>query len=376
MASAITGKPQLNRMINRRLILDRIRRLGVVSRADLAKQTAIRPPTVSAVVRELIDDGLVEEVGAGETSGGRAPRLVSLRRSQPLALGFELSETSIHAGLCDLTGELTCQTKITIAPPTPEEAVDQLHEVGARLLREAGLAWKDLVGVGVAVPGHLNLAEGSIRWSKPFGWRDIPFKALCEQRWRTPTDVVNDSLAGGMAGHLFETQQSVDNLVFLYLRFEEVLLDVIGLGAGIIVNGEPYHGEFGAAGEITMPIKHPMAAAAESGTPFKSIDEFVAAFTEGNEAAQRSMDRLATDLSLLVLHVVNLLEPGVLMLGSDVPTLRDALIGPLDAILQKHRLEYEMGQTRLLSSQLGDFGVVRGAVVPTLQRLFRIPALS
>ena len=77
-----------------------IRRQVRVSRAELAKQTAIRPPTVSAVVKELIDEGLVKEVGTGATSGGRAPRMVSLNDCRPLALGFELSETSIHAGLC------------------------------------------------------------------------------------------------------------------------------------------------------------------------------------------------------------------------------------------------------------------------------------
>src|SRR3990172_2451549 len=106
MSTILTGKPQLNRFVNRRLILDQIRRNGTTSRADLAKQTAIRPPTVSAVVKELIDEGLIEERGIGQTSGGRAPRVIVLRRNKPCTLGFEISETLILAGLCDLAGNV------------------------------------------------------------------------------------------------------------------------------------------------------------------------------------------------------------------------------------------------------------------------------
>ena len=69
MSNSLTGKPQLNRFVNRRLILDKIRRDGQISRAELAKQTSIRPPTVSAIIKQLLVEGLVEEIGSGETSG-------------------------------------------------------------------------------------------------------------------------------------------------------------------------------------------------------------------------------------------------------------------------------------------------------------------
>lgn len=373
MSSVLTGKPQLNRIINRRLILEKIRRQGKVSRADLAKQTAIRPPTVSAVIRELLDDGLVKEVGIGKKTGGRMPQMLALNHNQPLTLGFELSETSIHAGLCDLAGTLTSKMKVSITPPSPEEAVEQLYEIGSGMLEDAGLTWEKLVGVGVAVPGHLNFAEGRIRWSKPFGWRDVPLKSMCEERWKTTTDVVNDSIAGGMAAHLFDVKQSVDNLVFLYLRFEDVKLDVIGVGTGIIIHGEPFHGEFGAAGEITLPLIHPLVYAKQLGAQFETVEDFTRAFQEKDPRATEAISKVGEDIASLARHIVNLLEPGVLMLGSDAPVLRDALLDLTKESLRKHRLDYELGETQLLASTLGEYGVVRGATVPTLQRLFRMP---
>ncbi len=377
MSNSLTGKPQLSRFVNRRLILDKIRRDGQISRAELAKQTSIRPPTVSAIVKQLIVEGLVEEIGAGETSGGRAPRMIALSRNQPQALGFEMSETSILAGLYDLGGRLCAHHQEPFSPEPPEQSVDRLYEIGTRLLKDVDLEWQNLQGVGVAIPGHLNIAEGIVRWSSPFNWRDTPFKELCEQRWNVTTDVVNDSLAGGMAAHLFDTAQTVNNLVFLYLRFQDESHGVIGLGTGIITNGEPYHGEFGAAGEITTPVKHPLLhARIQDSSRYETVESFTQAVQRGDQPAVHAMKCVADELAPLVVHIVNLLEPGVLMIGSDAPVLRDTLLNHWQDTVEERSLPYEAGKTQLIPSTLGEFGVVQGAIVPTLQRVFRIPQWS
>jgi len=377
MPKSLTGKPQLNRFVNRRLILDKIRRDGKISRAELAKQTSIRPPTVSAIVKQLLVEGLVEEIGNGQTSGGRAPRMIALSRNQPQALGFEMSETGISAGVCDLGGRLCAHHQVSYTPVPPEQAVERLYEIGSKLLRELDIDWQKLQGVGVAIPGHLKLGEGIVRWSSPFNWRDIPLKQLCEERWGVKTDVVNDSLAGSMAAHLFDTAQSVENLVFLYVRFLDVSHGVVGLGTGIIINGQPYHGEFGAAGEITTPVTHPLVRMKAVGNEsFETVAAFTQAVERGDPQALDAMELVGAELATLVLHVVNLLEPGVLMIGSDVPVLRDILLDHWQRVLETQSLAYEAGKTQLMASTLGEYGVVRGAIVPTLQRVFRIPQWS
>jgi N-acetylglucosamine repressor len=377
MSRPVTGKPQLNRVVNRTLILDRIRLDGAVSRAELAKITAIRPPTVSAVIAELIRDGLVEEVGNGESSGGRAPRMVSLRKNQPRAIGFEVCETALLAGICDMAGNLRAQTRVEFSPTTPERTVDRLYAVGEELLGGLGLSWSALRGVGVAVPGHLDNANGIVRWSHPFNWRQVPLRSMCESRWGTPTDVVNDSAAGSMAAHFLGPGRELKNLVYLYVRLADASHGVVGLGSGIIVNGEPYHGEFGAAGEITTPVAHPLTYARDAqGRPFGDLAAFVAAVTAGDSAASAAIARLAREMSQLVVHAVNFLEPGMLVIGSDMAELREALLERLQGILDEHSLQHEAGRTKVVASTLGEFGVVRGAVVPTLQRVFRMPRWS
>jgi len=374
MSNPVTGKPQLNRVVNRTLILDRIRRDGLISRAELAKLTAIRPPTVSSVISELIREGFVEEIGNGESSGGRAPRMVALSRSQQRALGFEVNERAILAGICDMTGELCAQVKADFTPRTPDRTLDVLEQVGSDLLGSAGLTWSDVLGVGLAVPGHLDNTNGIVRWSRPFQWRDVPLRKMCEARWGTTTDVVNDSAAGGMAAHFLGPGRDVRNLVYLHVRFADASHGVVGLGSGVIVHGEPYHGEFGAAGEITTPVAHPLTYARDdAGRPFADVPAFAAALRAGCEFAGAAMDRLARDMSQLIVHAVNYIEPGMLVVGTDVADLGAALLARIQVVLDEHSLQYEAGRTKVVASTLGEFGLVRGAVVPTLQRVFRMP---
>jgi N-acetylglucosamine repressor len=374
MPQVYTGKPQLNREVNRRLILDRIRRNGEVSRAELAKLTHIRPPTVSAVVKELMTEGLVEETGAGAPSGGRAPRMVALRREHPRALGFEVSETEILAGVADLAGDLRSRMRIAFTPTDPQGTVQRIRHIGSELLAEHRLDWSDIQGVGVALPGHLNSADGVVRWSQPFGWKNVPLRALCEACWGVPTDVVNDSMAGGMAAHFLGPAREVRNFVYFYLRFLDASHGVVGLGSGIIINGEPYHGEFGAAGEITTPIAHPLLDARdERGNPFPGVASFIDAFKQGQDSAVAALRRATDEFAVLALHAINLIEPGMIVIGSDVDDLQGAVLDGVRRTVEEHRLSYGPGCTEIVGSNLGEFSVVRGAVVPTLQRVFRMP---
>ena len=383
LMSNLTGKPQLNRRVNRALILNRIRTNGQISRAELAKITQIRPPTVTAVVRELLADGLLVEIGVGETHGGRAPRMLALSCQRPQALGFELTDTTILAGLADLSGNLHCRWRADYSPQSPERTIDQLSAIGEGLFRSvrdlpggADFRWSNLRGVGIALPGMLDLAQGDVRWSKPLDWRDVPLRTMCEDRWGVRTDVVNDSAASSMAAHFFNGN-SVRNLVSVVLRFADASHGEVGIGIGLILQGEPYHGEFGTAGEVAPPVAHPLVDARDDqGQPLANTTEFIAALQAGQTSAVAAMDRVGRELALLVQHVINLLEPGRLIVESDVPELGEAFRVRLERILQEHSLRFRRGQPEIMFSTLGEFTGVRGAIVPVLRRISRLPSWS
>jgi len=377
----LTGKPQLNRKVNRTLILDRIRLNGEISRAELAKVTNIRPPTVTAIIRELLAEGLGVETGTGETHGGRAPRILTLSCRVPQARGFEITDTSILAGLSDLKGNLSVRRRVPFAPCSPEDTVARLTQLAEEMFAEVQMppgegafCWAQLRGAGLALPGLLDPARGLVCYSHPLGWKDVDLRTLCEERWGVRTDIVNDSAAGSMAAHFF-TDRGIHTLVYIVTRFADASNGVVGLGTGLIIRGEPYHGEFGAAGEITTPVRHPLVdARRDDGQPFACTGDFVAALQAGQASAVAAMDRVAGDLALMVLLSINLLDPGRLILETDVPELGEALRTRLARVLDEHTLQHGRGRAEIVLSNLGEFGGVRGAVVPALRRFFKLPS--
>lgn len=385
MSSGITGTPPLVRAVNRHLILERVRRRGQISRAELAKLTAIRPPTVSAVVRQLIAEGLIEEVGDGatHTGTGRPPRMVALSRQRPHVLGFEISATAMRAVLCHLDGTVAQATSRPSAPAQPAECAAQLAALGADLLAGAGMGWSDLAGVGVALPGLVDAARGIVRWSRPFEWHMVDFPAVCATHWSAPTDVLNNAVAGSLAEHTFGIGRDVDSLIYLFVRFDVVepagaaAGAAVRLGSGIIIHGEPYHGEFGAAGEITSLVEHPrMRLPGGGGAKPASTDDFIAELVGGSSDAVAAMDRVGREIGGHVMAAINFLDPGMVIVASDRPELGQAVRDRLVAMVGEDPLRRVVGRTRVTPSTLGEMGMAQGAAVPALARVFRLPRLA
>lgn len=386
MHQQLPGTPVLVRAVNRQRVLEQVRRTGEISRAELAKVTSIRPPTISAVIRQLIAEGVVEEIGAAEpTTGlGRPPRVVTLARHRPRALGFEIGARMVRGALLDISGAIGRSVRVEHGAGTPDDVAGRLLEIGNSLLAAEHTAWSELKGVGVALPGLVDPIRGVVRWSRPLNWTGVPFRELCEARWETPTDVVNNAVAGSLAVHFLGPARDIHNLIYLYMRFRVVepgVADeahpIVRVGSGIIVHDEPYYGDFGAAGELSQPVQHPLSYARdEAGRPYADIGAFVEAVQRDDAGARSALERLVQDIGLVVRLAVGILDPGMIVIDSDEPVLRDRLLPRLDQLLNEDYLRKEAGTTRVVASTLGEYGMVCGAVVPTLQRVFRLPRWS
>jgi predicted NBD/HSP70 family sugar kinase len=385
MSPGITGTPPLVRVVNRHLILDRVRRFGRISRAELAKLTAIRPPTVSAVVRQLLREGLIEEIGDGSTNTGtgRPPRMVALSRRRPRVLGFEVSASVHRAVLCHLDGTVANSRKRVSALAAAPDTVARLAALGGELLDRANMSWSDLAGVGIALPGLVDAAQGIVRWSRPFDWHAVDFRGLCAAHWNTPTDVLNNAVAGSMAEHTFGVGRDMDSLIYVFVRFDVVEPAggaagiSVRLGSGIIIHGEPYHGEFGAAGEITSLIDHPRVLMREpEADALHNTDGFIEALRAGNAKAVAAMGQVGDDIGAHVMAAINFLDPGMVIIDSDRAVLGQAVMQRLNAIVEADALRRVVGRTRVMASSLGEFGIAQGAAVPALARVFRLPRLG
>ncbi|HEX6732283.1 MAG TPA: helix-turn-helix domain-containing protein, partial [Pyrinomonadaceae bacterium] len=104
------------RDINRQIVLNYVREREPISRATIAKETALQRSTVSAIIDSLQSEGLVEEIGAGESTGGRPPTLLRLRTAGAIAIGVSVTPSHITIATCDLAGRILNRREFPIDP--------------------------------------------------------------------------------------------------------------------------------------------------------------------------------------------------------------------------------------------------------------------
>jgi N-acetylglucosamine repressor len=237
------GDRQLMVDMNRNLVLN-VLRTGAASRADVVRSTGLSPATVSLIVSELIESGLVNEVGEGKSSGGRPPLVLRLDDERNYAVGVKLMHHIISVAVTDLRAEVVYSGVVDLAPADlgPEPVLDALGEAVEDAAGKAGVGLDLVVGIGIGLAGLVDAETGVCRYSPSFGWRDVPVAAPIADRLGRPVLVDNDVNTLTVAEQWFGRGHGVDNFVVVTVGE--------GVGAGIVVDGRLYRGARGAAGEI------------------------------------------------------------------------------------------------------------------------------
>lgn len=224
---------------NTRLVLKTIYRQKEVSRAEVARVTHLTRTTVSDIVAELLEAGLLEEVGVGSSAGGKPPILLSVRANARQLACLDLSGPEFQGAVVNLRGKV-CQRK-SLAPENGggEAALQALY----RLLDElTASADAPLLGIGIGVPGLTDPERGVVLKSVHLQWNDLPLKQQLEDRYHLPVYLINDSHAAALAEYTFGELRGASNLIVV--RIGE------GIGAGIILSGQLHYGDGYGAGEI------------------------------------------------------------------------------------------------------------------------------
>ena len=243
------------RDINRQIVLNYVRELGPISRAEIARETALQRSTISLIVDELTDHGLIEEV-SGESTGGRPPSLLSLRTAGPVAIGVDLGTNHTVMATSDLAGRILSQEEFP-TDPNADIATQTIVECARRVMQESG---GTIEGIGISFPGWID-PETTRSFSPHFKWRDWPIAEAVTQATALPVMIDNDANAAALA-ELWLGRPEIRKIRDFILVLVEA-----GLGTGIVFDGQIYRGEGGTAGEfghMTIGTGGPVACAAGS----------------------------------------------------------------------------------------------------------------
>lgn len=230
---------QQTRTYNQQLVLRTIFDHGKISRADVARQTKLTRVTVSEIVSELIDTGLVAEVGLGTSAGGKTPILLSVVSDAYHMIGVDLANDEIRGAVVNLRGEIRHAKSVPLESADSEVSLNQVYDLLDVLITQTD---RPLLGIGIGTPGLLDTTNGIVRHAVNLGWVDLPLSSLLQDRYAVPVYVANDSQVSALAEHMFGAGRRESSLVVVRVGR--------GIGAGIILDRQLFQGEGFGAGEI------------------------------------------------------------------------------------------------------------------------------
>ncbi|MGA2977866.1 MAG: ROK family transcriptional regulator [Spirochaetia bacterium] len=190
---------------NRLVILRCVRYEGPISRVDLQKKTRLSWGTISASTRELLDSGILTEIGAVTTDMGRRPVELDLNQADNFVLGLQLGSALVRSALMNMKGCVVAELDVPVnAAGTTAEILRCLIDTGNRLLRQHGVWRSSLMGIGVAVPGAVDFSTGiSLYAPQHPNWKNVALKDRFERTFGVPCYVDHSFNCFALSEQLF-----------------------------------------------------------------------------------------------------------------------------------------------------------------------------
>ena len=362
---------------SRRQLLALIRDFGPISRATLAVRADMTRPTVSAIVAEFIEAGLIREIGKGESTGGKRPILLQLDDSRHFTIGIDLGENFVIRGVrCDLTGRIRQSAVLEY-----QNRFESIRDVIADLIRQlAGHhTYNRIRGVGIAVSGTVNTETGEIRDSETLDIVGKDLKNALEELTGFPICFENRASSAALAETMYGAGKHFRNLIYL--------TSGCGIGAGIVVDGKVFRGSHGAAGELGSQNYHGAARTLQQELQVGALTEeaarrlrrpltyheFLQLLRADDPKVKALVAEAADKLADAVRIAVALIDPEAVVLGGQLLELGAPFFDRFRSLLETEDQKIRFGRKLAVNpSALGEFGVAQGGATVILEQIFQL----
>lgn len=377
------GSGEVVRDINRRLLLNLIRRRQPISRAELARLSGLQRSTVSLIIEQLIEEQWVLEGSTGRLPRGRRPTFLRLN-DRRVVIGIDLRPTWITMALCDVNGRFLTQEML----PTPREPELAIVELRGRLQRIME-QHRDLrfEGVGMSLPGRFDPASGRLVFAPNLRWPPCDLRTPIQEMTGLPVMQENAANACALAEAWYGENQGVRNLVVVTVSE--------GIGTGLLINGELARGWNNMAGEFGhVPLEpdgprcgcgrkgcwealasnraaqryYSEAASPEEGPTF---NELLSLAEQGDRMAAKALERMAHYLARGLRMLVAGLAPEAIVIVGELTRAWHRF----GAVLEAAALEQALAgpAPRIVPAQDGATARLRGTVALVFLKEFGPP---
>lgn len=329
---------------NRDLVLRTIFANESISRAEVARVTSLTRTTVSEVVNGLLAEGLVEEVGRGESIGGKSPILLSIVADSRYLIGLNLAQDKFVGSIVNLRGEFKETVEIPIHDTNGKAALENVYQIIGQLVKKN----KPIVGIGVGTPGLVNTREGIVLNAVNLDWQDLPLGQLLYKKFKIPVFILNDSQATAIGEYVYNGRiRHEENLVVVNVKH--------GIGAGILINGRLFQGDGGGAGEIGHVVVQEQGELCRCGKQgcletvssayavlrqlkMTSIEQVSAAYEAGDPNARRVISKAAHYIGISLANLIGVLNIQQIILTGDMTRFGDTWLEMIATSMQSAAL--------------------------------------
>ena len=395
------GKTFLNNIDGKNAVLKR-RILGLCindgdfSLADLSKELGTSIPTTTKLVEELLEEGLLEELGKQGTSGGRRPSIFGLNPSAGYFVGVDIRRKFISYAVTDFKGiTVTYQEHLNFSVQNSEESFIKLCEFIKNSLTENNIDYNKVLAYGVNLTGRVNNETGYC--FSYFIGEDKPIASVLEKEFDRPVFIENDSRAMTYGEYIGGVAMGEKNMLFLNVAW--------GLGMGMVVDGRLSYGKSGFSGEIGhFPFldndqichcgKTGCLETGASGSAIHRIfmeklndgrasllsdkyadgkeitlNDILNAVNEEDVLAIEVVEEIGTTLGKAIAGLINIFNPELVVIGGPVSKVKEYLLLPIRSAIQKHSLNMVNKDTTIKFSKLGEKAGPIGACMLSRSKL-------
>ena len=402
----LTGDQEKVRKVNKSILLNTLRLRAPISRARIANLTGLNRGTVSNIVNDLIEEGLVAEEQQEQSGIGRPAISLRLRPDAGAVIGVEIGVDFIAVLLTNFVADTLWETRVQTSPTQPQsQIIDQAEQLTDQALSIAHQAHLRPLGLGLGVPGLVNARQGHLIIAPNLHWRDVPLRLMWNQRFHLPIYIENEANLAALGEYYFGVARGVENFIYLSSG--------IGLGGGIVIDGKLFRGSNGYAGEIGHIQRDPQGEPCGCGRlgcwetevgpravlrrakksfqldPDPSLLEacrgdfekltfemVVQLALENHRLCRQAMEEVAVSLGVGIADLVNIFNPDLVVIGGAFIQGKEILEPIIEQTIRASALPPSAENLRVEFSERGPDACVFGAVAAVLDVILREMAIS
>lgn len=373
------------RKSNRRKILSLLYQKRELTKQEISKETGISIPTVTNNINELIAEGIIEEAGVADSTGGRKPVIVRFIPDSRYSFGINIDLDHVRIILTNLDSQIKYDTCFSIAGfDNIEEIFQRIYKIVNQVIEENNIPKKNISGIGFSLPGTVNEEKMLLELAPNLGVRNIDFK-IFTKLFSLPIYIENEANAAAFAELTLGIGQKLNNLIYISVTQ--------GIGTGIVIKDYLYKGKNKRAGEFghtTIVAGGQKCSCGKNGcwelyasdrallknynketqSNITSLKEFFTLLRDKNYTAQKVWESYLDYLAIGIQNIILSLDPHYIIIGGEISQLEDLLLEPLKERVFIENSFYKEGDTKILTSRLKENSSILGASLLPFQELF------